>query len=729
MKKLLVLAVALTLWAVPLFAGEYVTNETLKAAIGLRVIFSEPVTLTGFGDVLMTVTPDGNSSEFVFSGGVVQSWSGQWLSWEPTTAKIASYKWLAEGDSLSTTPLDELAQDFTYHVSLDNIRKEFTVVRHVERNCLPFGVDYEVEVPQTDHGYLLAWDVDKYVDTDGDGDPQNDRNFEGTVLDLIYTENYNPTVTLLIYDSDANLVASWENMVRNDFKAGETITLDSNKLLDTQGMVLPEAATVTWKQLHMKQNSFEYMTEYTADVQDPHGAVTSFSPRYAGRYVYSVQVPTTEGAKGFQVAAWVVEQPTGSARRLGIMMADVWNDAFDESGKRIEGSGDVFTDQDAIAKVRYLGAVGFDNISMCTGIALEKTLPLPVLTSEAPNSPSDSDLRMILSQIASPHLFVGSYISELADRAEDPEAWLQVSSLSRDYFESFFRQYRERILTLAGIAEEVGATGINIAANHPYVSTLAEVGEENPSKARYLAEQWRKISSDVRREFSGDVETCSLNTDLPFSRLLLGIPDDVQYLMGNYCCYGDCTYAKRITATRTAEDLRLALVDFCIAHVEPISQVLEVPVSFELWATSFINAARVYTAAGHEDSAYASWRPKFASGGYGNDILNGDVMAPFQPSFRDQVLLLETFIPVLAAMSSVDSIWLWGEYWKLMDFEDFAPQDALEIHQANNTTLQGKPGFQVARLWASIIEPNTRNLYRKLSERSTVQNQLHSLGE
>jgi len=81
------------------FAGDYLMNDTDDVITGLRVVFSEPVTITGYGDVLIAVEPQGESTEFVFSGGEVDAWGGQWLNWEPGSATIITHEWLREDET------------------------------------------------------------------------------------------------------------------------------------------------------------------------------------------------------------------------------------------------------------------------------------------------------------------------------------------------------------------------------------------------------------------------------------------------------------------------------------------------------------------------------------------------------------------------------------------------------------------------------------------------------
>lgn len=69
MKKTALLFVLLLCVSVAVLAGELITNDAGEDAAGLRVVFSTPVQLADFGDILMRVDQSGPSDEFVFSGG------------------------------------------------------------------------------------------------------------------------------------------------------------------------------------------------------------------------------------------------------------------------------------------------------------------------------------------------------------------------------------------------------------------------------------------------------------------------------------------------------------------------------------------------------------------------------------------------------------------------------------------------------------------------------------
>lgn len=96
MRTVLLSIVGLLLIALPVFAGEYLMNDTGDAVYGLRVVFSEPVRITGYGDVSTAVKPQGEVTQFVFSGGELSSWAGHWMNWEPASTLPLEYEWLTQ---------------------------------------------------------------------------------------------------------------------------------------------------------------------------------------------------------------------------------------------------------------------------------------------------------------------------------------------------------------------------------------------------------------------------------------------------------------------------------------------------------------------------------------------------------------------------------------------------------------------------------------------------------
>jgi len=96
MKTLALLAVVLMFCSACASAGEYLMNDTGETVTALRVVFSEPIRISSFGDVLLSVNPLGESIEFTFSGGELEAWGGHWLNWEPASAMIIDYHWTWE---------------------------------------------------------------------------------------------------------------------------------------------------------------------------------------------------------------------------------------------------------------------------------------------------------------------------------------------------------------------------------------------------------------------------------------------------------------------------------------------------------------------------------------------------------------------------------------------------------------------------------------------------------
>ena len=103
MRGLVLVAAVAVLVSVPVLAGTYLMNDTGQTVAGLRVTFSEPVTITAFGDALRRVDPVGQATQFTFSDGEVSSSGGEWFNWEPASASIVSSEWLSE---TPTAPAD-----------------------------------------------------------------------------------------------------------------------------------------------------------------------------------------------------------------------------------------------------------------------------------------------------------------------------------------------------------------------------------------------------------------------------------------------------------------------------------------------------------------------------------------------------------------------------------------------------------------------------------------------
>ena len=113
MKRVLSAGVLLVFFCCSALAGGYFMNDTDETVYGLRVEFSDPVTITSFGDTLTTVEPLGESTTFTFSGGAVESWGEHWIVWEPASASILRSEWLTEVTAVLPKPsTTDLGDDF-----------------------------------------------------------------------------------------------------------------------------------------------------------------------------------------------------------------------------------------------------------------------------------------------------------------------------------------------------------------------------------------------------------------------------------------------------------------------------------------------------------------------------------------------------------------------------------------------------------------------------------------
>lgn len=157
MCKTVLVAAVLVLVAVPVVAGTYLMNDTGQTVYGLQVTFSEAVTITGYGDVLMRVEPTGESRTFTFSGGRLEGWAGHWLSWEPASAKLVSHEWLMHAPTPTITVQDihvpeAYVEETTYarYFTTGNREPiEASITRRKSLESIPFWVEYEIELPQS----------------------------------------------------------------------------------------------------------------------------------------------------------------------------------------------------------------------------------------------------------------------------------------------------------------------------------------------------------------------------------------------------------------------------------------------------------------------------------------------------------------------------------------------------------------------------------------------------
>lgn len=162
MKRVSLLLVGLLLVSVGAFAGDVITNDTGEDMSGLRVVFSQPVLITAFGESLISVEPQMLSYEFVFSGGTVEPWGTQWFNFAPTTASIVETEWLAKAplsisDSVyvPTNYVDEVTFSIELLSNL-GVPLEAVITRRKSVETIPFWVDYAVDNPADAAEYRWA---------------------------------------------------------------------------------------------------------------------------------------------------------------------------------------------------------------------------------------------------------------------------------------------------------------------------------------------------------------------------------------------------------------------------------------------------------------------------------------------------------------------------------------------------------------------------------------------
>jgi len=194
-KRVLSSGLLLILFSLSVTAGGYFMNDTGEPVCGLRVEFSEPVTISGFGDILTAVEPLGESTTFTFSGGAVDPWGDHWIIWEPASASIVGEEWLMV--IFSTEAFDPTEASIVSHTRHD----EFLLVlpadtgganvgvirRTLSVEQIPFVVEYEL-VSQVIEGDV-EW-TSTYPEA-----PQSSQSSLGSSARFVYLSNrHNPVV-------------------------------------------------------------------------------------------------------------------------------------------------------------------------------------------------------------------------------------------------------------------------------------------------------------------------------------------------------------------------------------------------------------------------------------------------------------------------------------------------------------------------------------------------------
>ena len=709
MLKGMVVLAALAFIAVPVLAGTYIMSDTEETAYGLRVMFSEPVTISAFGDALTKLDPTGQATKFTFSGGEVSASGGEWFNWEPASAKVVSSTWLkgpSTSGQLHSVETAEPSSD--YEIALPS-GESLHVKREMSGGRIPFDVTYLVAVPVGGEVSDLFWDWDNYVDTNGDGDPTNDHDAQGAVVSKWFDENYNPTVTLHVVGRDGATLVIWENMVRNDFLAGDRLTLDGEEILEQHG-VSGQVAEVHWQQQHMGKMDLEYMTQYEAQIDNSEVLCARVIQKNPGKYVYRLTATLEQGTTvSFPVTAWVVEN-LATTKPTGFMMGDIWNDRYDGNCNCMADTATFFSDCQALAKLDWLAGEGFRDIKIANHLPLVKTYPMPEFSFSAQNGVDyigNSDLAMVFDHIDRKHIHWGVwYFGNSSGR--DANYWKEFSQLSRSYLESYWHQYREAVMSEAILAEKMGLVSFLIGFQDPYTWGLWQLEHSNPSNAEWLAEQWISLFDSIRDVFSGEVGW-GVPGDCSVSSRIVPHVDFLDVCIGNF--HGETAALKRAS---TIEELRKAYSQYIDSALEPLWQRYRKPLRFTFWAYSFENGSRTGWVPEMEEDTYATWEPKFAWEDHSEAILSGKTNPEYVPDFRDQVTMIEALMPELAKRRYIEAIFSEFEYWKLLDFDHFMPANIVDYFNVFTGSLQGKPAFEAYRLWASMLSPTKRLLYRRV---------------
>jgi len=175
-------------------------------------------------------------------------------------------------------------------------------------------------------------------------------------------------------------------------------------------------------------------------------------------------------------------------------------------------------------------------------------------------------------------------------------------------------------------------------------------------------------------------------------------------------------HAAEIQWAKSVEDLRVAYGSYLDKYVGALYPLFRVPIRFTFWAYSYDDGSTRGWIPENEQDSYDSWNDKYRWGGYSQQILGGKTNPKYPPNFREQVKMIEAMMPMLGERDYIKEIVSEYKHWKVLSFHTFNPDNVIDYFQVFTGDLQGKPGFQAYKLWASMLDPNDRLAYRHVLE-------------
>ena len=168
------------------------------------------------------------------------------------------------------------------------------------------------------------------------------------------------------------------------------------------------------------------------------------------------------------------------------MMADLWNEYYDQQDNSMANVSMFFSDYDAVHKLDYLQNQGFQSIDVMNMFAMTHTQPYPEITDAATgiHHINDQDLTMIFNHIPKGNLDWENYYF-----GSGPSHWTDFEHLSRAYYEHFFEQYDAHVLQEAELAEKLGLTSFMFGFQHPYLWGLCSIEAKSEADARFVRDQ------------------------------------------------------------------------------------------------------------------------------------------------------------------------------------------------------------------------------------------------
>ena len=512
----------------------------------------------------------------------------------------------------------------------------------------------------------VSWDTSAEVDSDRDGNPTNDADHVGPSFEELAYSSDEQSLALSVVSAGEGITERWQITVpRSISDRGSPVRIDLARIASDLGVAEQAIANASVTQRHMQPLDLTYMTEYEARIEVANGQALVQAPQ-AGRYVFRVSLGTLQT----EVAFWVSRE-VASGKRLWIFMQDIWNNSGNPWDPTYPKDWPFFTDADVEAKIAFLHDHNIVNIGFAQNLRYSGLDPIGF--ERWNHSLPDADLEWLIRLLKEPK---DAKVFVQLQTIVDPNWGITIDDLrafvrQKGNLDEAFRSYRLAVKELTDVLAPLHIDYLEVHSTPPlcWINEMAEPLREEAITS------WVAVLAGTA--FDGAIGVEDFVMGAGFGNLvdprLLAAADFYLVLVFNnqYCASRDCS------------------VDDVAASMAGLLRDITVYSRLDRSIESFFS----FNPRSNVEGLLGQMPPE--SGGQYTSLTTLD--------YRAQVRALEGTLVAFLSDPYMQNAMVSPEYWKMLDYEHFAPGTWLEEQVQRDASLQGKPAFAVFDLYNLLI--------------------------